>query len=381
VSTLPPPPTPDLQRLALLDLAQRARGGLALHLALWLLIGVFSGLAGRSPLLFWLTGMTFGANMVVRWWTEKHLSDRLSTDLPLARASFVGLLLANPLVWGLACAAEMARPSGTQAGDWIWFTLTGVAASGGISLSIDPLVRRLYAALAVLPPSLVMLMFPHGDRGFHLVAVLLFLLYVRHSSRVVHTDYWSAACARAELEQRARELELMSCTDTLTQVANRLHFDRRLAQEWARARRERTPVALMMIDVDHFKRVNDEFGHAFGDTCLQEIARALRAALTRPGDLLARYGGEEFVVMLPGTDNEGAMLVAERLHAAVAALTLHVAARSTPLAVPVACSIGVFVAGNPAAGSPASALEHADEALYQAKRLGRNRVVMLAGPA
>ena len=85
--------------------------------------------------------------------------------------------------------------------------------------------------------------------------------------------------------------------------------------------------------------------------------------------------------MLPGTDNEGAMLVAERLHAAVAALTLHVAARSTPLAVPVACSIGVFVAGNPAAGSPASALEHADEALYQAKRLGRNRVVMLAGPA
>jgi diguanylate cyclase (GGDEF)-like protein len=369
--------SPDLQRLALLDLAQRARGGLVLHLVLWLLIGVFSGLAGMAPLLFWVTFAAFAAQMLARWRTESRLSGGLLTDLPLARARFVSLLLANPLLWGLACAVEMAWPSGTPAGDWIWFTLAGVAASGGISLSIDSLVRRLYAALAVVPPMLAMLFGQHGDQGFHIVAVVLFLLYVRRSSRVVHADYWSAVHARAELEQRARDLEAMSCTDTLTQVANRLHFDRRLTQEWARARRDGTPVALMMIDVDHFKRVNDEFGHAFGDTCLQAIAQALRAALTRPGDLLARYGGEEFVVMLPGTDAAGALIVAERLHAAVAGLTLRYAARP----VPVACSIGLFVAAGPALGNPAAALERADGALYQAKHQGRDRVVMLVDPA
>jgi diguanylate cyclase (GGDEF)-like protein len=228
----------------------------------------------------------------------------------------------------------------------------------------------------MLPSMAVIVAQRRVDQGFLIFAVPILLLYVWRASRVVYTDYWSAVHAREQLEQRARELEQMSSTDTLTQVANRLHFDRQLTQEWARARREGTPIALMMIDVDHFKKVNDEFGHAFGDTCLQAVAVALRAALTRPGDLLARYGGEEFVVMLPGTDSAGARVVAERLHAAVAGLALRYATRS----VPVACSIGVQVANGPGLGSPAAALKCADEALYQAKRQGRNRVVF-ADPA
>ncbi|MEY2655406.1 MAG: hypothetical protein RLZZ524_2434, partial [Pseudomonadota bacterium] len=293
------------------------------------------------------------------------------------RARYLGLLLANPLVWGVACAVEMVSPSDTPAGDWIWFTLAGVAASGGIALAFDHVVRQFYAALAVMPPMLVMLLIPHGDRGFHLVSAALFLMYVRRSSGVVHDDYWTAAVARGELEQRALELERMSCTDTLTQVANRLHFDRRLDQEWARARRNAAPLALMMVDVDHFKKVNDAFGHAFGDVCLQAVATALRGALTRPGDLLARYGGEEFVVMLPGTGIDGAEVVAARLHAAVANLALSHGAD----AVPVTCSVGLHVAAAPGSASAAAALSRADQALYLAKHQGRNRVVRLSETA
>ncbi len=378
MSTQLPPASARLQRLALLDLAQRARGGLVLHLVLWLCIGAFSGLTNESPGLFWATSVAFGADMLARWWVEAQLPRSSVVDLPLARLRYLVLLLANPLVWGLACAVEMLLPSTTPAAEWIWFTLAGVAASGGIALAFDPLVRQLYAALAVVPPMLVMLLTHRDDQRFQLVSALLFLLYVRGSSRVVHTDYWTAAVARGELEQRALELERMSCTDTLTQVANRLHFDRRLDQEWARARRHGAPVALMMIDVDHFKHVNDRYGHAFGDTCLQAMANALRGALTRPGDLLARYGGEEFVVLLPGTDVEGAAVVAQRLHAAVGALALR---HETGDAVPVTCCIGVSVATGVDVGSSAAVLSRADQALYLAKHRGRNQVVVLADPA
>src|SRR6202007_2469049 len=113
-----------------------------------------------------------------------------------------------------------------------------------------------------------------------------------------------------------------SYLDAVTGIANRRNFDACLDLEWRRVRREGSPVSLIMVDIDHFKGFNDAFGHQKGDECLRAVAQTLRRSLHRPGDLCARYGGEEFGVILPGTDIEGAVAVAEGLRGAVEAMAI-----------------------------------------------------------
>lgn len=175
-------------------------------------------------------------------------------------------------------------------------------------------------------------------------------------------------CARELRRREAVEAELarLSLTDGLTGLPNRRRFDEALRQALATARSDR-PVALLIVDADHFKRFNDRYGHAVGDEILRGLARCLSAGLHRPGDLLCRIGGEEFGVILAGTDEEGAMRVAERLHAAVT--TLAVASIGLPAGA-VTVSIGLAEA---AGGAQGELYRAADAALYAAKSAGRNR--------
>ncbi|MDA8383704.1 MAG: diguanylate cyclase [Betaproteobacteria bacterium] len=159
--------------------------------------------------------------------------------------------------------------------------------------------------------------------------------------------------------------------DGLTAVPNRRRFEDYYAHIW-KAPGQTAPVALIMIDVDHFKPFNDHYGHQEGDACLRAIAQELSGALNRKTDLFARYGGEEFVCLLPGTEAEGALQVAERFRAAVLALAIPHA--RSPVGDWVTISVGVAAAGSCAELSPRELVAHADEALYQAKAAGRNRV-------
>ena len=169
-----------------------------------------------------------------------------------------------------------------------------------------------------------------------------------------------------------RLLQTLLLTDALTGIANRRHFDQVLRDEWRRCARAGTPLSLLMIDVDCFKAYNDRLGHLQGDDCLRRIAALLIPAGRRPGDLMARYGGEEFVCLLPNTDTEGAVLVAERLHFNVQ--HAHIAHPASPVGPRVTVSIGVATA-RPPAQSVEILLELADRALYVAKEEGRNRIV------
>jgi diguanylate cyclase (GGDEF)-like protein len=181
------------------------------------------------------------------------------------------------------------------------------------------------------------------------------------------------------LDELNAELSRLSNTDELTGLANRRHFDRRLAEECARAARHGTPLALLMLDVDHFKRYNDRHGHLAGDTCLQAVAAALSASARRPTDLVARFGGEEFAMLLPHQTADEARAQAERCAAALqAAALVH---GDSPVSPWVTLSTGVAqVTGRPAGPSAADIaaelLRAADAALYRAKLAGRNRVVM-----
>jgi two-component system, cell cycle response regulator len=170
----------------------------------------------------------------------------------------------------------------------------------------------------------------------------------------------------------AREaLREQATTDSLTGLANRRTILETLGRELERARRARTSCAVVFVDLDHFKRVNDAHGHAAGDAVLRQAAATMRSTL-RPYDLLGRYGGEEFVVVLPGCDVAAARAVAERLRATVSAAPTVVG----EVALRVTCSIGIAVGGAAGGADRDRLLSAADAALYRAKQAGRDRVVM-----
>jgi diguanylate cyclase (GGDEF)-like protein len=187
------------------------------------------------------------------------------------------------------------------------------------------------------------------------------------------------AAANRQLEEANRRLQeanvglqVLSTQDGLTGVANRRRFEEVFDLEWRRACRAGLPLALVMIDIDHFKRYNDTQGHQRGDDCLRRVAAALGGSLHRAGDLVARYGGEEFVVVLPGTDEEHAAGYAEILRQGIEALAIP-----HPWASPsgvITVSLGVAAAHASDSSTPDALLAAADRALYSAKTGGRNRV-------
>jgi diguanylate cyclase (GGDEF)-like protein/PAS domain S-box-containing protein len=173
------------------------------------------------------------------------------------------------------------------------------------------------------------------------------------------------------LERANAELAAQALTDGLSGLGNRRHFDQTLTREWLRMRRERDALALLMIDIDYFKILNDQHGHQAGDECIRRLATAIRGAARRPGDFAARYGGEEFVLLLPHTDRQEAMRIAEQLQLAVRSLPVHAAGEQAGV---MSVSIGVASVEPDAGSTNADALlSAADLALYKAKRNGRNR--------
>lgn len=231
-------------------------------------------------------------------------------------------------------------------------------------------VTHLWVALAVLAAAL--------DAIVTLAAGARYSLgwYVARLNSVVSASVVLLLFLRGILQAQERLLMLnallegQALLDGLTGVANRRCFDQALVEEWRRAGRARRALSLIMVDIDHFKRLNDTAGHPAGDAALRALAQALDGQVHRAGDLVARYGGEEFAVLLPDTDRAAAMALAERLRATVAGLGLP-----NPGAPGGRVTVSVGVATLPAdpTALPAALVAQADRALYAAKRAGRNR--------
>lgn len=174
------------------------------------------------------------------------------------------------------------------------------------------------------------------------------------------------------LKRRSDLLERLAFLDGLTGIANRRQFDELLEREWRRLTRRVSPLSLLMVDIDHFKGLNDHYGHGYGDDCLRRVAGAIAEVARRSGDIAARYGGEEFVVLLPDTGLDGALTVAEKVRSGVEALRLPHA--SSPVAGHITVSVGVAGSIPRHRGSSQELVNLADRALYRAKSSGRNRV-------
>jgi diguanylate cyclase (GGDEF)-like protein len=190
---------------------------------------------------------------------------------------------------------------------------------------------------------------------------------------------WLTWMLRRELRRRYRAERVLSelaAVDALTGLANRRILDERLRLEWDRAQRSLEPLTVLMIDVDHFKAFNDRHGHHGGDAALRTVAQVIGANIRRPADLAARYGGEEFAVVLPHTDAKGAWVIAEHIRSSIEHLP-----RVAGDAQPITASIGMSTWDKRSRLSLEALLLSADQALYEAKHSGRNRIVQAQPPS
>lgn len=352
------------------DTAHRMRNGLLVYPAIWFILTWMDGYALRHVPEVLGHGLALSLASWLRWRYHQHLPVAMARDLPRARLTMRGLSLAYNLYWGLLCALIMSAPDAPNLRWMMLVSTVGITAGGTVIVAIDAALPLIYP-LVTLGPTVVTLL-PQGGEVNVAIAVLtaVFFGYSLGIARLVGHDYWARLRGQALLEQRAQELEAQSRTDALTQIPNRLRFQEWLSQSWRDARRRREPLAIAMIDLDHFKRINDTHGHPFGDVCLQAAARVLSRALLRPCDFVARYGGEEFVVLMPNTDLEGAQAVAERLLNDIGQTVVEHRGASVRLS----CSIGVAVCRPGVLDQASQLVREADQALYQAKQDGRGRV-------
>lgn len=183
-------------------------------------------------------------------------------------------------------------------------------------------------------------------------------------------DVTDVATNRHQLQAANQELQRLSSTDRLTGLFNRGHWEEILRQDYARHRRYAINSALVMCDIDHFKQINDTYGHQAGDRVIQHTANLIRQSI-RDSDVAGRYGGEEFVVLLPDTDSQGALVFAERLRQSVEAYEVQHESHTIRFTI----SLGIADLGQPSSGH-AQLIEWADNALYTSKSGGRNQVTL-----
>jgi diguanylate cyclase (GGDEF)-like protein len=179
----------------------------------------------------------------------------------------------------------------------------------------------------------------------------------------------------ADLRKAQEALEVIATHDSLTGLANRRLFERALEIEFGRGARQSSPLSLIMLDIDYFKSYNDTYGHVAGDHCLTEVAQVLKNCCQRKADLAVRYGGEEFAVLLPDTDIQGALTIAEQIRQRVMEQNIEHSGSSTGR---LTVSLGCYAFVPRGSDSIEAFIQRADAALYQAKKGGRNRVEVLS---
>lgn len=342
-------------------------------------VGLFWSKINSSFIFAWALFLLFTS--AVRWWLKaryernqrQHSPDYWRTLFALS-SLLLGLVW---LTWSLYVGA--AIEFGGVGLSIIVITAAGLVSGAVASTSSSPYSFILFAVPILLPLSVVLLFDEDTEiRGIGVLMILFFVIILRQLLRI-HEVLKESIINSLELEKSkeqtemlARELYQLSTTDALTSVTNRRGFDEALESEWSRARRLKAPISLLMVDVDFFKTFNDTLGHIAGDECLQRVASALPGYVRRAGETIARYGGEEFAILLPNTTSGEAIEIAENIREGI--MKLDVKHPASDVADRITISIGVHSVTPGQLEDSQQLIERADQALYQAKEAGRNRV-------
>ena len=348
----------------------------------------------------WIWWLTLLVVLGLRWWVVGW-TQAGGADAFRRRTQWLFALMAvTGAVWGIAPVLIVWFGSEVLVITAIVFA-TGIAVTGFASYGINR-AATICVTAPIAIPSLALLL-ASSKPSFLAIGVALAFMYThqfvvvgqtrRMLSNQIRVRVENAILASqvglqaertsAELDRRVdmeRQLraardraEKTSATDGLTEIANRRYFDRRLKSEVSRAFRDRTSLSLVICDIDYFKQFNDLYGHQRGDECLKSFARVLESFCRRGGDLPARIGGEEFALLLPSTDHEAALRLAEQARGALDGLDIKHEGSEVKGCVTASFGVSTAVPDNMDVGQ--TLVARADKALYLAKKSGRNRVV------
>lgn len=358
------------QDTILQDLVRRARGGIFIYPLVWVITATWAGISNENPAFFYLNTAMFGLLMLLRGGLDLLVMRAFVKNSQLLSRLLVTLIMISCLHWGLLSAWIIYIGNYPQLHYPYMIIIAAFTTGGTTTLSIARPLRIFYPFL-MFGPSVLLAIYTGGPENYVLATLAIFTtFYILDASRVSSRDYWRAVHQQRLAKKRAIKLKELSVTDPLTKLRNRSFFNTEFELEWKRCNRLQVPISIVVLDLDHFKKINDTYGHGCGDRCLELVGKTLGKELLRETDIVARYGGEEFAIVLPGTHLEGAKTVADRVIKEIRRLVFVYEHQQ----IPVFCSIGVAtsVPESPHT-TPLSLFEAADQALYQAKNEGRNR--------
>ena len=361
-----------VQLQALLDLNQRAKAGIYIYLAIWIVfVFAFDFMALDKHFVYVNTVLIViisSVRIVLCYLARKATRDNSLTYYSLLVTS----VLASALHWGVLTAWLLMRDNLSIASHLMLIVLPAFAMGGASTLCISNTLRIFYPLALYLPPLSIFFYLSDPHSLVYALSILLSYLYILASSRYSRENFWSAISSQIIAEERAKELEKISVTDQLTKLKNRMYFDNEFSKEWQRAHRLKSQISLLIVDFDHFKNINDSYGHLVGDEVLSRSASLISNEITRPTDCVARYGGEEFVIILPSTDANGAKVIAERVRKSIQNMEIQ----NNDSVIKVTCSVGSSTVIPKANMDKMQLIKDADNALYKAKNSGRNCCVV-----
>jgi len=346
------------------DTQQRMRLGGLFYVLGWMFIVFAGGPTGQSS---WLVGLTLFVLAIFRFLHPVPPEADTTTLRRWLRRTWL-LMLASCLIWGLASAWILADPAFDAARTVVLFGCVALGTASAHSFSMRRGFGVTTLLLLVVPPIAVIALLRHETTLAW--ALLVFLAYLGLALERTHREWLHRLQLDLDLRRQRDQFARLSRRDGLTGLANRMHFDHALREAVADAHKRGTPLALLMCDVDHFKLVNDQFGHAEGDACLIAFSQRLQREFAAPDTLVARVGGEEFAVLLRQVTLAEASERAERFRLAVESQPMQTHTRQLSITI----SIGVAALTESSAGDFERLYQAADMALYRAKSDGRNRV-------
>jgi diguanylate cyclase (GGDEF)-like protein len=348
------------------DLIARSMPGSLLVLLLWACVAWLIGSRnGGSATAQWLVNISIvlvisvGLRAYFVHVASKHIANTKVCRFYITLGLSIGCL-----AWGVMAACSYLETPLFAHQDLILFATVGLSAGGAVSFSASRFYTYVYVLCMLMPILIVEFFIAERMISEKVTTVIIYifgLLWVTVNSS---KEYMSARVSNIQLLE-------MSTTDGLTGVQNRRYFDLQLEEELLRLRRTKGRIALLILDIDNFKKVNDEYGHITGDQCLIAVARSLKSSVQRVSDTVARYGGEEFAIIITNTGEADCLKIAERIRASVEGIQIS----ANNVAVPLTISIGVSQCkAVDEQCDTESLLAAADAALYQAKKQGRNQV-------
>jgi diguanylate cyclase (GGDEF)-like protein len=356
------------------DTRVRTRLGGIYYLLAWLLTWGFSAAPGAMQVLGLLGTLFFAVMMALRW---LHRLPAQENDASLGQwiDRHWGLILLTSLGWGLAHAWALLRPEFEPSR--LIATLSTVAFSTAMAFNFP--MRKARCVLAILllyAPGLAALAVQWDSQEALAITLGFYLTYLLLALNRSHREYHATLAMEQQLVDQRERYDRLSRTDPLTQLGNRLQFNNLFPSLVASARRQGTPLSLVLMDIDFFKRINDEHGHSSGDICLSDFAERMRQVFRRDSDALLRLGGEEFGVLMPGTPLEEACALAEHFRSSLASHGFELQGRRLPLTT----SLGAGSFDATLDDTAEAFFKRVDDALYRAKSEGRDRLALAGQP-